>query len=94
MKNSNQRRGFVELSESSKEALVHGKQTLIVNALMDAEYQPYNAPWLVELDLPVKDLEPNSKSDLAVKPLKQNGGNPPPVLLTKTQKGRRGGSSR
>ncbi|KAF2491338.1 hypothetical protein BU16DRAFT_433027, partial [Lophium mytilinum] len=52
MKNSNRRRGYVKVSDATKEALVHGKQTLMVNAaIMDWESQPHNAPWLVVLDL-------------------------------------------
>ncbi|KAF2811913.1 uncharacterized protein BDZ99DRAFT_361846, partial [Mytilinidion resinicola] len=52
MKNSDRRRGYVKLSHSTREALVHGKQTLMVNAaIIDSESQTHNAPWLVELDL-------------------------------------------
>lgn len=36
-------------------ALEKGRETLFVNAsIMDASYRPVNAPWLVDLDLPVR----------------------------------------
>lgn len=33
---------------------VHGKDTLFVNAsIMDVRYRPINAPWVVDLNLPL-----------------------------------------
>lgn len=47
---------FVDVSESSGAAIRPGKETLFVNAaIMDVEYKPINAPWVVDLDLPRKE---------------------------------------
>lgn len=46
---------FVDVSESSGDAIRPGKETLFVNAaIMDVKYRPVNAPWVVDLDLPRK----------------------------------------
>ncbi|KAF2230856.1 hypothetical protein EV356DRAFT_323063 [Viridothelium virens] len=53
MKNSSRKRGFARISQQSQDALVHGKQTLCVNAAVkEDEGRPSNAPWLVTLELP------------------------------------------
>ncbi|KAL8669616.1 MAG: hypothetical protein Q9168_005801 [Polycauliona sp. 1 TL-2023] len=45
-----------DLAERSNEPLVFGKETLFVNAaIMDVKYKPVNAPWLVDLDLPLAE---------------------------------------
>ncbi len=51
-----QERGvYVDLSEGSEEGLRWGEETLFVNAsIMDVWYKPVNAPWVIDLDLPVK----------------------------------------
>lgn len=37
-------------------ALTRGEETLMLNAaIMNIRYQPHNAPWLVEVDLPKAD---------------------------------------
>ena len=42
----------------------HGKQTLMVNAaIMTLRYKPVNAPWLVDLDLPIKQDRINEKGE-------------------------------
>ena len=41
-------------SNNGLEPLVFGKETLFVNAsILNGAYRPVNAPWLVDLDLPV-----------------------------------------
>ena len=46
---------FVDLSEGGGEGLRWGEETVFVNAaIMDVEYKPVNAPWVVDLDLPVR----------------------------------------
>lgn len=43
-------------AERKDEPLVFGEETLFVNAaIMDVEYEPVNAPWLVDLDLPIAE---------------------------------------
>ncbi|EKG21937.1 hypothetical protein MPH_00858 [Macrophomina phaseolina MS6] len=43
---------FVDVSSDGRAALKVGEQTLMVNAsIMDLQYNPYNAPVLVDLDL-------------------------------------------
>ena len=50
-----ERGAYVDLSEGSEEGLRWGEETLFVNAsIMDVWYKPVNAPWVVDLDLPVK----------------------------------------
>ena len=50
-----ERGAYVDLSEGSGEGLRWGEETLFVNAsIMDVGYHPVNAPWVVDLDLPVK----------------------------------------
>ncbi|KAL8997051.1 MAG: hypothetical protein Q9169_003592 [Polycauliona sp. 2 TL-2023] len=42
--------------DPAEEPLVFGEETLFVNAaIMDVNYMPVNAPWLVDLDLPVAE---------------------------------------
>lgn len=44
----------VRVDLAGPEAFERGRETLLVNAaIMDVEYKPVNAPWLVEVDLPV-----------------------------------------
>ncbi|KAI4278739.1 MAG: hypothetical protein LQ337_000783 [Flavoplaca oasis] len=44
------------LPEGSNKPLVFGEETLFINAaIMDVNYKPVNAPWLVELDLPLAE---------------------------------------
>ena len=45
----------VDISENGGKPLKWGRETLFVNAsIMDVRYHPTNAPWVVDLDLPVK----------------------------------------
>lgn len=47
---------IVDLSEGGKEALRFGEETLFVNAsVVTIRYHAVNAPWVVDLDLPVKE---------------------------------------
>jgi len=42
-------------SSDGPEPLVFGQETIFVNAsIMNLNYRPVNAPWLVELDLPIR----------------------------------------
>lgn len=43
----------VQVDLTGDKALERGQETLLVNAaIMDANYKPVNAPWLVTVDLP------------------------------------------
>ena len=44
---------FLDISESGGKAPIRGAETLFVNAaIMDVRYDPTNAPWIIDLDLP------------------------------------------
>ena len=46
----------VDISGGGERPLRWGEETLFVNAsIMDVHYQPVNAPWIVDLDLPLKE---------------------------------------
>ncbi|CAA9960265.1 Ser/Thr protein phosphatase family protein [Pyrenophora teres f. maculata] len=46
------RAATVDISQGSNTAVEFGKQTLMVNAsIMTVRYKPWNAPWLIDLDL-------------------------------------------
>jgi hypothetical protein len=48
------RSAYLDLSDSSQSGLKFGEETLFVNAaIVDRGYRPVNAPWVVDLDLPV-----------------------------------------
>jgi len=48
----------VDLSRDGGKGLKWGEETLFVNAsIMNVFYRPKNAPWLVDLDLPVADVD-------------------------------------
>lgn len=50
---------YLDLSPSGW-AIGQGKQTAMVNAaIMDVSYEPVNAPWLIDIDLPSGALEPS-----------------------------------
>ncbi|KAK5787869.1 hypothetical protein VI817_010366 [Penicillium citrinum] len=45
---------YLDVSSTSRRPLAFGKETLFVNAsIVDLCYRPVNAPWVVDLDLPV-----------------------------------------
>jgi Calcineurin-like phosphoesterase len=47
------RGAFIDLSSSGNSQLQWGQETLFVNAaIMDVRYNPRNAPWVVDLELP------------------------------------------
>ena len=46
----------VDISEIGGKPLQWGEETLFVNAsIMDVHYNPTNAPWVVDIDLPLKE---------------------------------------
>ncbi|KAL8917095.1 MAG: hypothetical protein Q9172_005980 [Xanthocarpia lactea] len=46
----------VDLSEGSNVPLAFSEETLFINAaIMDVSYKPVNAPWMVDLDLPMAE---------------------------------------
>ncbi|KAI9700469.1 MAG: hypothetical protein M1820_006768 [Bogoriella megaspora] len=54
MRNSSRRRGYARVSEQAQKELIKGKQALMLNAaITGGEGRPGNAPWLVELSLPI-----------------------------------------
>ncbi|KAF2732019.1 Metallo-dependent phosphatase [Polyplosphaeria fusca] len=49
---ADERAAYVDMSAEGGRPLVHGKETLMVNAsIMTVTYKPYQAPWVVDLDL-------------------------------------------
>ncbi|EUC48211.1 hypothetical protein COCMIDRAFT_87874 [Bipolaris oryzae ATCC 44560] len=51
-KTANERAATVDISQGSSIAVEFGKETLMVNAsIMNVRYDPWNGPWLVDLDL-------------------------------------------
>ena len=45
----------VDISDGGENPLKWGQETLFVNAsIMDVHYNPTNAPWVVDIDLPIK----------------------------------------
>lgn len=50
-----QRFAYLDLTESGKSPLKFGEETVFVNAaILDRAYNPVNAPWLVDIDLPLQ----------------------------------------
>ena len=48
------RAAFVDISEEGGRPIQQGHETLMANAaIMDVEYRPVNAPWVVDVDLPL-----------------------------------------
>ena len=44
----------IDISKQGEEELRWGEETLFVNAsIMDVDYNPVNAPWVVDLELPL-----------------------------------------
>lgn len=55
------RAAYYDISSESARPLQVGAETLFVNAsIMTLGYHPYNAPWVVDLDLPRADLQMQS----------------------------------
>ena len=51
-----ERAARVDVSKDGEQALQWGEETLFVNAsIMNVNYRPVNAPWIVDLDLPMKE---------------------------------------
>ena len=51
-----QRSCYIDISRDSGNALNWGQETLFVNAsIMDVRYNPVNAPFVVDLDLPKRE---------------------------------------
>ncbi len=52
-KGLSERSCYIDLSQNGKAPLRFGEETFFVNAsIMNTHYNPRNAPWLVDLDLP------------------------------------------
>ena len=48
------RSAFIDISDSSSQCLKFGEETLFINAsIMDENYKPRNAPWRIDLELPL-----------------------------------------
>ncbi|KAJ5929075.1 hypothetical protein N7454_006923 [Penicillium verhagenii] len=59
-------------SESGEKPLEFGKETLFVNAsICTLSYHPDNAPWVVDLDLPLADSEDQSEKQAQEKALNE-----------------------
>lgn len=51
-----QRCAHVNISQGGGKPLRWGEETLFVNAsIMNVNYRPVNAPWLIDLDLPMAE---------------------------------------
>lgn len=51
-----QRAAYIDLTDSGKPGFKFGDETLFVNAaVLDQAYRPVNAPWVVDLDLPLSE---------------------------------------
>ncbi|KAH8428015.1 metallophosphatase domain-containing protein [Aspergillus melleus] len=51
-----ERCAYVDVSESSPNPLRMGKETLFINAsVVTVQYEPANAPWVVDVDLPLDE---------------------------------------
>ena len=58
-----QRSAYIDLTDSSRPGLKFGDETLFVNAaVLDQAYRPVNAPWVVDLDLPLGESSSSSIS--------------------------------
>lgn len=58
-----QRSAYVDLTESGTSPLKFGEETVFVNAaILDVMYRPTNAPWVVDLDLPLAENMLNAES--------------------------------
>lgn len=56
-----ERSAYVDVSSEGGKPLRFGEETLFVNAsIMNVRYNPVNAPWMVDLDLPLAN---ESKSE-------------------------------
>ena len=50
------RAASIDISRDAENPLKWGEETLFVNAsIMNVVYRPINAPWIVDLDLPLKE---------------------------------------
>lgn len=46
---------YLNLSGSGERPLRWGEETMFINAsIMNVHYKPINAPWIIDLDLPMK----------------------------------------
>lgn len=49
---SDERAAHVDISSGGKDAIVFGRETMMVNAsIMSLTYRPFQAPWVVDIDL-------------------------------------------
>lgn len=50
------RSAHIDISKASDSPLKWGEETMFINAsIMDVRYRPVNPPWLVDLELPVRE---------------------------------------
>lgn len=50
------RSAYLDISTRGTNSLSFGKETVFINAaIMNVNYNPKNAPWIVDLDLPSKE---------------------------------------
>jgi len=48
----------IDLSDKGPNPLRFGEETMFINAaIMNLRYQPTNAPWVVDVDLPMRGAE-------------------------------------
>ncbi|KAL6717370.1 hypothetical protein ACLMJK_005285 [Lecanora helva] len=65
----------IDISEASEQPLRWGEETLFVNAsIMNVHYQPVNAPWIVDIDLPFVEHTGSSKQSVSILSGKSNIG--------------------
>lgn len=58
------RAAFADVSSSGPRPLQAGKETLLVNScIMTLQYKAQGAGWLVDIDLPVKGVDPRAKKN-------------------------------
>ena len=56
------RAAHVDVSDESERPLRFGQETIMVNAsIRDVWYRPTQAPWLVDLELPLKRIPPKDQ---------------------------------
>ena len=50
------RSAYLNLTKKGQSPLIFGEETVFVNAaIMTVTYKPYNAPWVVDLELPLSE---------------------------------------
>ncbi|KAG8531158.1 uncharacterized protein KY384_004516 [Bacidia gigantensis] len=58
---------YVDLTKGAEKEVKWGEQTMFVNAaIMDVRYRPVQKPWLLDVDLPVRDEEKTDEDEYGV----------------------------